>query len=183
MPAAAMRAKPSSAAASEASKKALSFLSSLSLAEKFAVAGPVIAIIGFFLPFVTLPDFALGGLSPADIAAAAEGQASPDLHAPSVSLFGLARYSGAVYFILLGALASAALFYLARSAAYARKMVLNGVQIMIGSMVGPGTILALVFASIVRSIAGIGFWIVGIGFCCIVVGGLLTTAQLAKAER
>jgi hypothetical protein len=101
----------------------------------------------------------------------------------SLSLLGLTKFAGAVYFILLGALASAALVYLARAANYARKMLLSGIQVMIGSMVGPGTLLALVFASSVRSVASIGFWVVSLGYCAIVAGGLMTIVQLSKAER
>lgn len=179
-------AKPSAAAAAatDAGKKAVSFLSALTLADKFALAGPVIAFIGFFLPFVTMPDLGgLTGLTAADLAAAAaaSGQPAPDLH-PSISLFGLAKYSGSVYFILLAILVSGALFYLALKASRSRKLFISGFQVMIGSMIGPGTLLALIFASIVRSMAGFGFWVVSLGFCCIVVGGLMTIAQHAKAE-
>ena len=59
-------------------------------------------------------------------------------------------------------------------------MVLNGVQILIGSMIGPGALLALLFASSVRSVAGVGFWVVGLGYTAIALGGLMTIAQLSK---
>lgn len=187
VPAAALPVRSSgmaAASASNAGKATMSFLSSLSLAEKFAIAGPVIAFLGFFLPFVHMPDLAtMGGVSAADLAAAgAAGAPVPDVHAPSLSLFGLAKYSGAVYFILLGAILSGGLFYRARGATRARRLLINGFQIMIGSMVGPGTLLALLFASMVRSMVAFGFWVVSLGFCCIVVGGLMTIARLAKSE-
>jgi hypothetical protein len=153
----------------------MSFLSSLSLAEKIAGAGAVVALIGFFLPFIAIPG--LGELAAMSIPDPTGGSGIPS---SSLSLLGLTRFAGAVYFILLGALASAAIIYLARNAAYARKMLLNGIQVMIGSMVGPGTLLALLFASTVRSVAGVGFWVVGLGYCCIVAGGLMTISQLAK---
>lgn len=178
-------AKPAAAAATDAGKKAVSFVSALNLADKFALAGPVIAFIGFFLPFVTMPDLgALAGISAADLAAAAAatGQAAPDLRPPSLSLFGLAKYSGSVYFILLAVLVSGALFYLSLKAPRGRKLLISGFQVMIGSMIGPGTLLALIFASIVRSMAGFGFWVVSLGFCCIVIGGLMTIARFAKSE-
>ncbi|MGB7136532.1 MAG: hypothetical protein WBD46_14670 [Acidobacteriaceae bacterium] len=172
-------AKPSSGAASDAGKAALSFVSSLSLTEKIAGAGAILALIGFFLPFIAIPG--LGDLAAMAIPDPTGG--TPTIPSSSLSLLGLAKFAGAVYFILLGALASGALLYFARSAAYARKMLLNGIQVMIGSMVGPGAILALLFASSVRSVAGAGFWIVGLGYCCIAFGGLMTIAQLAKAEH
>jgi hypothetical protein len=157
----------------------MSFVSALSLAEKIAGAGAVIALIGFFLPFIAIPG--LGDLAAMAIPDPTGG--TPTIPSSSLSLLGLAKFAGAVYFILLGALASAGLLYLARGAAYARKMLLSGIQVMIGSMVGPGTLLALLFASTVRSVAGAGFWIVSFGYCCIVAGGLMTINQLAKSEH
>ncbi|MGA8110148.1 MAG: hypothetical protein WB974_11975, partial [Acidobacteriaceae bacterium] len=142
-------------------------------------AGAILALIGFFLPFIAIPG--LGDLAAMAIPDPTGG--TPTIPSSSLSLLGLAKFAGAVYFILLGALASGALLYFARRAAYARKMLLNGIQVMIGSMVGPGAILALLFASSVRSVAGAGFWIVGLGYCCIAFGGLMTIAQLAKAEH
>jgi len=163
----------------DAGKAALTFVSSLSLTEKIAGVGAILALIGFFLPFIAIPG--LGELAAMAIPDPTGG--TPTIPSSSLSLLGLAKFAGAVYFILLGALASAGLLYLARGAAYARKMLLNGVQVMIGSMVGPGALLALLFASSVRSVAGAGFWIVGLGYCCIAFGGLMTIAQLAKAEH
>jgi zinc-ribbon domain len=181
-PAATVAAIPSPpagpSAAANASKMATSFLASLPLAEKIIGAGAVVALIGFFLPFVAIPG--LGDLAAMTMPDPTGGSGIPS---SSLSLLGLTKFAGAVYFILLGALASAGLLYLSRTAAYARKMLLSGIQVMIGSMVGPGTLLALLFASTVRSVAGIGFWIVSLGYCCIVAGGLMTIAQLSKAER
>lgn len=169
-------AAPVKASAAAAGQNAMSFLSALSLPEKIAGAGAVIALIGFFLPFIAIP-----GLG--DLAAMSMPDPTGGMPSSSLSLMGLTKFAGAVYFILLGALASAAIVYLARNAAYARKMLLSGIQVMIGSMVGPGTLLALLFASTVRSVAGVGFWVVSLGYCCIVAGGLMTIAQLAKTER
>ncbi|HEX4309458.1 MAG TPA: zinc ribbon domain-containing protein [Acidobacteriaceae bacterium] len=165
-------------AAANAGKMATSFLASLSLAEKIIGGGAVIAVIGFFLPFIAIPG--LGDLAAMAIPDPTGGNPMPS---SSLSLLGLTKFAGAVYFILLGALASAGLLYLSRTAAYARKMLLSGIQVMIGSMVGPGTLLALLFASSVRSVAGVGFWVVSLGYCCIVAGGMMTIAQLSKAER
>jgi hypothetical protein len=169
-------ARPVQTSAAAAGQNAMSFLSALSLPEKIAGAGAVVALIGFFLPFIAIP-----GLG--DLAAMSMPDPTGGMPSSSLSLMGLTKFAGAVYFILLGALASAAIVYLARNAAYARKMLLSGIQVMIGSMVGPGTLLALVFASTVRSVAGVGFWVVSLGYCCIVAGGLMTIAQLAKTER
>jgi hypothetical protein len=157
---------------------ATSFLAALTLPEKIIGAGAVVALIGFFLPFIAIPG--LGDLAAMAMPDPTGGSGIPS---SSLSLLGLTKFAGAVYFILLGALASAALVYLARAANYARKMLLSGIQVMIGSMVGPGTLLALVFASSVRSVASIGFWVVSLGYCAIVAGGLMTIVQLSKAER
>jgi hypothetical protein len=165
-------------AAANAGKMATSFLSSLSLAEKIIGGGAVVALIGFFLPFIDIPG--LGDLAAMAMPDPTGGNPMPS---SSLSLLGLTKFAGAVYFILLGALASAGLLYLSRTAAYARKMLLSAIQVMIGSMVGPLFLLALLFASNVRSVAGVGFWIVSLGFCCIVAGGLMTIAQLSKAEH
>jgi hypothetical protein len=165
-------------AAANAQKMATSFLAALTLPEKIIGAGAVVAIIGFFLPFIAIPG--LGDLAAMAMPDPTGGSGIPS---SSLSLMGLGKFAGAVYFILLGALASAGLVYLARAANYARKMLLNGIQVMIGSMVGPGTLLALIFASSVRSVASIGFWVVSLGYCAIVAGGLMTIVQLSKAER
>jgi len=165
-------------AAANAQKMATSFLAALTLPEKIIGAGAVVALIGFFLPFIAIPG--LGDLAAMAMPDPTGGSGIPS---SSLSLLGLTKFAGAVYFILLGALASAALVYLARAANYARKMLLSGIQVMLGSMVGPGTLLALVFASSVRSVASIGFWVVSLGYCAIVAGGLMTIVQLSKAER
>jgi len=165
-------------AASDAGKTAMSFLSSLSLPEKIAGAGAVVALIGFFLPFISIPG--LGDLAAMTMPDPTGGSGVPS---STLSLMGLAKFAGAVWFIFLGAIASAAIVYLARNAAYPRKMLFSGIQVMIGSMIGPGTLLALLFASTVRSVAGFGFWIVSLAYCSIVAGGLMTIAQLSKAPR
>jgi hypothetical protein len=165
-------------AAANAGKMATSFLAALTLPEKIIGAGAVVALIGFFLPFIAIPG--LGDLAAMAVPDPTGGSGIPS---SSLSLMGLGKFAGAVYFILLGAIASGALVYLARTANYARKMLLSGIQVMIGSMVGPGTLLALLFASTVRSVAGVGFWVVSLGYCAIVAGGLMTIAQLSKADR
>jgi zinc-ribbon domain len=165
-------------AALNAQKMATSFLAALTLPEKIIGAGAVVAFIGFFLPFIAIPG--LGDLAAMAMPDPTGGNPMPS---SSLSLMGLGKFAGAVYFILLGAIASAGLVYLARTANYARKMLFSGIQVMIGSMVGPGTLLALVFASSVRSVASIGFWVVSLGYCAIVAGGLMTIVQLSKAER
>ncbi len=168
---------PASAAVANAGKMATSFLATLSTAEKIIGAGALVALIGFFLPFIAIPG--LGDLAALSMPDPTGG---PQIPSSSLSLLGLSKFAGAVWFILLAALASAALLYLARNANRARKLLFSGIQIMIGSMIGPGTLLALLFASTVRSVAGFGFWIVSLGFCAIVAGGLMTIAQLSKAE-
>jgi hypothetical protein len=174
----AVTASPAAApsASANAGAMAVSFLSALSLPEKIAGAGALVAIIGFFLPFIAIPG--LGDL--AALAMQQDPTSAASIPSSSLSLLGLGKFAGAVYFILIGALASAGVLWLARNAPYPRRMLLNGVQIMIGSMIGPGALLALLFASTVRSVAGVGFWVVGLGYSAIAVGGLMTIAQLSK---
>ena len=178
-PSASTQAVPTGpSAAANAQKMATSFVATLTLPEKIIGAGAVVAFIGFFLPFIAIPG--LGDLAAMTMPDPTGGNPIPS---SSLSLMGLGKFAGAVYFVLLGALASAALVYLGRAADYARKMLLSGIQVMIGSMIGPATLLALLFASTVRSVAGVGFWIVSLGYCAIVAGGLMTIIQLSKTEH
>jgi hypothetical protein len=154
-----------------------SLINSFTVGERFAVGGVVGAVLGFFLPFISAPD--LGSLS--GLLGAASGAASELSHA-SFSLLELSRLLGAIYFILLAAIGSGVLFYFSRTAGYRQKMLINGFQVMIGSLFGPGNILALLFVPMIQSVAGLGYWLVGLGFCSIAAGGLITIGQLAKSR-
>ncbi|HEU5340961.1 hypothetical protein [Edaphobacter sp.] len=150
-----------------------SLLSALTLGEKFVCAGAIAAALGFFLPWVSSPD--LGPLS------GLLGQVGAlALNHVTLSGVDLAKVVGAVYFILLAAIASGVLFYFSRKAASEQKLLIGGFQVMIGSLFGPGVIGALFFVPMIQSVSGTGIWLLGLGFCSIAAGGLITIATLAK---
>ncbi|MGA2673034.1 MAG: hypothetical protein ABSE99_07370 [Terracidiphilus sp.] len=153
-----------------------SFLNSLSLGEKFIGAGAIAAAFGFFLPWVSTPDMGpLSGLL---------GQlGASELNHVSLSGVDMAKVVGAVYLILLAAIASGVLFYFSRRAASPQKLLMGGFQVMIGSICGPGIIVELLFVPLIQSVAGAGLWLMGLGFCSIAAGGLITIASVGKTAR
>lgn len=171
-------AADASAAAAVIAQAGKSLVRSLTLGEKFSAAGAAAAIAGFFLPFFSAPD--LGALS--GMLGELSGPAQAMSHA-SFSLLDLSKLLGAIYFILLAAIGSGVLFYFSRKASYAQKLLISGFQIMIGSLLGPITVVALLFVPMLQSVAGLGYWATSLGFCSIVAGGLITIAQLAKLSR
>jgi hypothetical protein len=54
---------------------------------------------------------------------------------------------------------------------------------MIGSLCGPGIIVELLFIPLVQSVAGAGLWLLGLGYCAITAGGLITIGTLGKTAR
>ena len=176
-------AQPAPPSAAEVAQMGKSFLNSLSPGEKFIGAGVVAGVLGFFLPYisVSVPDKAgevvgllLGFL----------GQtAGTDATHASISLFDITKLLGVVYFVLLLAIGSGVLFYFSKKAATPQKLLISGFQIVIGSLYGPGTIIGLLFIPGMGSIAGIGYWLLGLGFCSIATGGLVTIATLGKTAR
>jgi hypothetical protein len=171
-----MSAQPAPPSAAEVAQMGKSLLSSLSLAEKFVGAGVIAAVFGFFLPWISSPDLGpLAGLL-GQIGAAG-------LNHVSLSGVDLAKFVGAVYLILLAAIAAGVLFYFSRMAAIPRKLLMGGFQVMIGSLCGPAIIAALLFVPLIQSVAGMGLWLLGLGFCSIAAGGLITIATLSKTAR
>jgi hypothetical protein len=177
IPAGVPSAPDAAAAAAVLAQASKSLFKSLTLGEKFSAIGAAAAIIGFFLPFVSSPD--LGSLS-GMLGQLGGGSA---LNHVSYSLLDLAKLLGAVYFILLAAIGSAVLFYFSRSAILATKLLMNGFQVMIGSLFGPLLIVQLLFIPLIQSVAGIGYWMTGLGYCAVAAGGLIAVAQLAKQLR
>jgi hypothetical protein len=153
-----------------------SLLGSLSLGEKFVGAGTIAAVFGFFMPWISTPD--LGPL------ASLFGQAgAAELNHISLSGVDLAKFVGAVYFILLAAIAAGVLFYFSRKAAAPQKLLMGGFLVMIGSLCGPMFIATLLFVPMIQSVSGMGLWLLGLGFCSIAAGGLITIATLGKSAR
>lgn len=168
--------QPAPPSAAEVAQMGKSFLSSLSLGEKFVSAGTIAAVLGFFLPWFSSPD--LGELSGLLGQLGASG-----LNHVSLSGVDVAKFIGAVYLILLAAIASAVLFYFSRKAVPSQRLLIGGFQVMIGSLFGPGVIVTLLFVPMIQSIAGAGFWLLGLGFSSIAAGGLITIAKLGKTAR
>jgi hypothetical protein len=95
----------------------------------------------------------------------------------------MTKVLGSFYFILLAAVASGVLFSASRKAAYGTRLVINGFQVMIGSLFGPGLVCALFFVPMIQSVAGAGYWLLGLGFSAIAAGGLIAIGQVAKTVR
>lgn len=151
-------------------------LKSLSLGEKFAGAGALAATLGFFLPWISGPDLrSLGNLS-----ALASGAG---MGTTSYSGFDVTKIWGGVYLILAAAITSGVLFFISSKAAFSRKLRISGFQVMIGSLIGPAIIVTLLFIPFMQSVAGLGLWLLGLGFCSITAGGLVTISQLGKMVR
>ena len=168
--------QPSPPSAAEVAQMGKSLLGSLSLGEKFVGAGTIAAVVGFFMPWISTPDLGpLAGLL---------GQAgAAELNHISLSGVDLAKFVGAVYFILLAAIAAGVLFYFSRKATVSQKLLMGGFLVMIGSLCGPMFIAELLFVPMIQSVAGMGLWLLGLGFCSIAAGGLITIATLGKTAR
>ncbi len=147
-----------------------SLIGKLSMGEKFSGAGALAAVVGFFLPWIS---------------ASNQGAASPLLGAAGaarISLSGLdlAKAVGAVYLILLIAIAAGALCYFSSKAAASRKLMIAGYLVLLGALCGPGNLLALLFVSKVQSVAGFGLWLLALGYTAIAAGGLMTIRGLSN---
>jgi len=162
--------------AADVAQMGKSLLGALTLGEKFAGAGVIAAVLGFFFPWISTPDLGpLAGLL---------GQmGASELNHVSLSGVDVAKFVGAVYLILLAAIASGVLFYFSRSAASPQKLLMGGFQVMIGSLCGPGIIAELLFVPMIQSVAGAGLWLLGLGFSSIAAGGLITIGTLGKTAR
>lgn len=150
-------------------------LKSLSLGEKFAGAGALAAIVGFFLPWVS-PDIGSSGNLMGMLGGAALANAR-------YSGFDAAKLWGGVYLILAAAVASGVLFFVSGKAAYSRKLMISGFQVMIGSIPGPTIVVLLLFVPFTQTVAGIGLWLTGLGFCSVAAGGLITISHLGNSPH
>lgn len=168
--------QPAAPSAGEFAQLGKSFLNSLSLGEKLIGAGVIAAAVGFFLPWVSTPD--LGDLGALFGSVAQMGSTH-------ISLSGLdvAKLVGAVYFILLAALAAGILLYFSKKAGTSNRLLMAGFQVLIGSLFGPGFIGALFFIPMIQSVSGAGFWLVGLGYCSIAAGGLIAIGTMGKTAR
>jgi len=140
---------------SQAGAAASALIASMSMGEKISGAGAVAAALGFFLPWASVAGVA------------------------SESGLDLAKASGSVYLTLLVALAAGALCYVSSKAPAGKKLVLAGYLVLIGGL-GPPILLSLAFGSPLLSSAGIGLWLVGLGYTAIAAGGLMTIREFSK---
>ena len=169
-------AQPAPPSAAEMAQMGKSLLGSLTLGEKFVGAGTIGAVLGFFFPWISTPDLGpLAGLL---------GQmGASELNHVSLSGVDLGKFVGAVYLILLTAIASGVLFYFSRRSTSPQKLLMGGFLVMIGSLCGPVIIVLLLFVPLVQTVAGAGLWLMGLGFCSIAAGGLVTIGTLGKTAR
>lgn len=132
-------------------------IASMSLGEKVVGGGAVAGAVGFFLPWISVA-------------------------ATRTSLNGmdLGKSSGATYFILLNVIIAGVLCYLSSQALPAKKLLYAGYLVLLGAICGPATILSLIFVSQLSSVAGFGLWLVGLGYCAIAEGGLMTIRNFSK---
>ena len=130
-------------------------IAAMSMGEKVSGGGAVAAALGFFLPWVTVAGVA------------------------SENGFDLAKASGSVYLTLLIALAAGALCYFSSKAAAGKKLMVAGYLVLIGGL-GPPILLSLLFGSPLLTGAGIGLWLVGLGYTATAAGGLMTIRDFSK---
>lgn len=151
-------------------------LKRLSLGEKFAGAGALAGTLGFFLPWMSGPNLReLGNISTL--------VGGGGVGTTSYSAFDLTKIWGGTYLLLGAAIASGVLFFVSRRAPFSRKLLISGFQVMIGTLVGPAAVFALLFVPLMQSVAGLGLWLTGLGFCSIMAGGLVTIGQIGKMVR
>jgi len=132
-------------------------IASMSTGEKVSGGGAVAAALGFFLPWISVA-------------------------ATKTSLNGmdLGKSSGATYFILLNVIAAGVLCYLSSQGPPAKKLLYAGYLVFLGAICGPAMLLSLIFVSQLSSVAGFGLWLVGLGYCAIAEGGLMTIRSFSK---
>jgi hypothetical protein len=151
-------------------------IKSLSLGEKLAALGSLAAVLGFFLPWASGPN--LGSLGNLSTLVGQTGVATT-----TYSGFDAAKIWGGIYLILAAAVTSGVLFFAAGKGVFSKKLMVSGFQVMIGSLVGPAIVFTLLFIPFIQSVAGLGLWLTGLGFCSIAAGGLVTIGQLGRMVR
>ncbi len=95
----------------------------------------------------------------------------------------MAKLFGAAYIFLLAPVAAGVLCYLSMRAPAPRRLLMAGFLVLIGSICGPGILLELIFIPLIQSVAGAGFWLLGLGYCAIAAGGLITIGISGKTAH
>jgi hypothetical protein len=152
----------------------------LTLGERFIALGAAAALVGFFLPWGSVPN--VNGL--AGLFAAGGGVPNlggmPNLGTSNYSGFDIARTWGGIYFVFLGAGAAGILFYLSGKSPAPKRLVLNAFQVLIGSLAGPQMLLVVLFTPMAQQFAGLGWWMTCLGYCAIAGGGMISIIELSK---
>ena len=187
---------PGAAPRAAAPGAAASLISALTLPELLVIAGSLLAIVGFFLPAWSLTTFITAQVptplyDPGNTwASGAPNLGSPAPHSQQTlsssttstpSLLSLTHSSAALFLLPVLALAAVALVLLSRHAARAQKILASALELAIGSMLGPASLLALLFFPSVRDTAAAGFWVLSLGFCAIAAGGFLGVMGSSKS--
>lgn len=144
-------------AAPQAVQAGESLIASMSLGEKIAGAGAVAAVVGFFMPWISI--------------AGAQ---------TSYSGLDLAKSIGALTLVLADALVSAIICYLSSKATPSRKLWYAGYLTYLGALCGPANLVALIFVPKMQSAAGLGAWLCALGFTAVASGGLMTVRSFSK---
>jgi len=156
-------------------------IKSMTLGEKFTALGALGGILGFFLPWGTIPNLGdLQGLLSGMVTPTGFGRGTPSIGTTSVSGFDMASTWGGVYFVLLGAIAAGILFFVAGKAPLRRKLTISSFQVLIGSLVGPQVLFGILFTPMAQKVAGAGLWITCLGYCAIAAGGIISVVELGK---
>jgi hypothetical protein len=150
-------------------------LKRMTLGEKFTAGGSLAAIVGFFLPWGSVPD--LRGFDPRGIFNVG-GPISASTMNPSG--FDIARLWGGFYLVLLGAVTAGVLFFIVGKSRDSKKLTISAFQILIGSLVGPQMLFAVVFTPMAQQVAGFGLWLTGLGYSAIAAGGIISVVQIAR---
>ena len=146
----------------------------MTLGEKFTAFGALGAMIGFFLPWGSIPESGnfLSLLGGTDFLG--RGQI------PAVSGFDMAKGWGGFYLVFLGALAAGILFLAAGKAPMRRKFTISSFQVLIGSLVGPQILFTILFTPLAQKVADFGLWITCLGYCAIAAGGIISAGELSR---
>ncbi|HVN93513.1 MAG TPA: zinc ribbon domain-containing protein [Terracidiphilus sp.] len=157
-------AAPAGVSTSQLAQQGQAIIAAMSLGEKISSAGAIVALIAFFLPWVSVAIPAL----------------LTEATTTRLSGLDLGKTAGAVYLIPLIAAVAAGLCYLSSKAAPPKKLAIAGWLVFIGALCGPANLLALIFVSQLQSIAGFGLWLFSLGYTAIAAGGLMTIREFSK---
>lgn len=124
-------------------------------AEKLIVVGAAVAFISFFLPWASVMGQKVNGL-------------------------GMMKVWGGVVLLLLIPIVSVFLLYRAKKSAVRQRIVLAGVQVLLGALVGPQLVFTMLLVPLANNVLAAGAWGLGLGFLGILAGALMMLADLGQ---